>query len=89
MSCDSNSIVKSATMTLSPAAQELQQRLGKADVQQIRLMMGVAPEKRLETMLTMQNIVLNTWRTRLRVTNPQLSELELSKLVFKRLGRNG
>ena len=76
-------------MTLSLAAQELQRRLGKADIQQIRLMMRVAPEKRLETMLNMQNIVLSTWRTRLRTANPGLTDLELSKLVFKRLGQNG
>jgi hypothetical protein len=74
---------------LSPTAQELQHKLGKADVQQIQLMLRVSPEKRLETMLNMQNIVLTTWRNRLRAANPSLTDLELSKLVFKRLRQNG
>ena len=74
---------------LSPSAQALQQRLGKADIQQIQLMMQIAPEKRLETLLNMQNIVLNTWRIRLRASHPELTDLELTRLVFKRLKQNG
>jgi len=75
--------------TLSPAAQELKRRLGEPDLLQIRLLMQVAPEKRTATMLNMQNIILNTWRARLRASNPHLDDLELTKLVFKRLQQNG
>lgn len=74
---------------LSPEAQELKRRLGEPDLLQIRLLMQVAPEKRTATMLNMQNIILNTWRARLRAANPHLDDLELTKLVFKRLQQNG
>lgn len=76
-------------MALSLAAQELQRRLGKPDLLQIRLLMQVAPEKRIATMLNLQAIILNTWRAKLRAAHPHLNDLELTKLVFKRLKQNG
>lgn len=75
--------------TLSPSAQKLQRRLGKPDRLQIRLLMQVAPEKRLATMLEMQDMVLGMWRARLRAAHPELDDLELTRLVFKRLKQNG
>lgn len=73
----------------SPSVEELKRRLGKPDLLQIRLLMQIAPEKRLETMLEMQDIVLGMWRARLRAAHPELDDLELTRLVFKRLKQNG
>lgn len=84
-----NPLVKGKEVAPSPAAQKLQRRLGKADIQQIRLMLQVAPEKRLETMLEMQEMLLTMWRTRLQASHPKLDNLELTNLVFKRLKQNG
>lgn len=75
--------------TLSPEAEELKRRLGEPDLLQIQLLMQVPMEKRTMNMLNMQNIILNTWRVRLRAANPHLDDLELTKLVFKRLYQNG
>ncbi len=71
------------------SAEKLRQRLGPADEQQIRLLLNVEPAQRLRTMLDMQNILLNMWRARLRRAHPDLSDLELSRLIFARLKQNG
>jgi hypothetical protein len=40
-------------------------------------------------MLEMQTVVLNTWHTRLRLAHPELSDLELCRLLFDRLQQHG
>jgi len=56
---------------------------------QIRLIMSVPPEQRIRNLLRMQSAVLGMWRQRLREAHPELSDLDLTLLVFERLGRNG
>lgn len=73
----------------SLSLQELQRRLGPADVQQIQLLLRTPPKERIRTMLAMQKIVLNMWRRRLRKAHPELSNLELCQLMFQRLKQNG
>lgn len=68
---------------------ELRRRLGPADVQQIRLLLHVPPERRIQTMLDMQDMVLNMWHARLRKSHPEISEMELTRLVFQRIYRDG
>jgi hypothetical protein len=63
----------------------LKERLGPVDQTQIRLLLQVSPAQRLQTMLEMQAVVLNTWRVRLRQAHPELSDLELCRLMFGRL----
>lgn len=69
--------------------EELKRRLGPADKDQIRLLLRVPPEQRLRTMLDMQEVILNSWHSRLRKAHPELSNLDLCRLVFKRLQQNG
>ncbi len=76
-------------MAQSLSLQELQRRLGPADIQQIQLLLRVPPKERIRTMLAMQKIVLNMWRKRLRKAHPELSNLELCQLMFQRLKQNG
>lgn len=76
------------TLVIS-ALQARQRRLGPADIKQIRLLLRMPPETRIRTMLNVQNVVLNTWRTRLRIAHPELSELEVCRLMFQRLKQNG
>ena len=64
-------------------------QLEPADQTQIRLLLQVSPAQRLQTMLEMQAVVLNTWRIRLRRAYPELSDLELCRLMFARLQQNG
>jgi hypothetical protein len=40
-------------------------------------------------MLDMQDIVLDSWRLRLRKAHPELSDLEVCHLMFQRLKQNG
>jgi hypothetical protein len=68
---------------------ELRRRLGPADVQQIRLLLRVPPERRIQTMLCMKKMVLFLWHDRLRRSHPELTELELWRLIFRRLKQNG
>lgn len=68
---------------------ELRRRLGPADVQQIRLLLHVPPERRIQTMLDMQDMVLNMWHARLRKTHPGISEMDLTRLVFQRIYKHG
>lgn len=76
-------------MGQSLSLQELQRRLGPADVQQIQLLLRVPPAERVRTMLKVQSLIINTWRARLRATHPELNDLELCQLVFQRLKQNG
>lgn len=69
--------------------EELRLRLGPADEEQIRLLMRVPPGQRILTMLDMQDIILTNWHTRLRKAHPELNDLELCRLMFKRLKQNG
>jgi hypothetical protein len=64
-------------------------RLGPADEQQIRLLLQVSPGLRLQAMLTMQTAILQDWQTRLRRSHPELTNLELCRLLFDRLKQNG
>ena len=66
----------------------LKARLGPADETQIRLLLQVSPAQRLQTMLEMQAVILNSWQVRLRQAHPALSDLELCRLMFKRLQQN-
>ncbi len=63
----------------------LERRLNDVDIQQIQLLLRVPPAQRLKTMLTMQSMVLNMWRGRLGKSHPQLNDLDLTRLVFRRL----
>ena len=67
----------------------LSRRLGPADEQQIRLLLQVPPERRLQAMLAMQDAILSGWHARLRRRHPELSDLELCRLLFDRLKQNG
>lgn len=69
--------------------EKLKRRLGPADKEQIRLLLRVPPEQRLRTMLDIQAIILDNWYARLRQAHPELSDLELCRLMFKRLQQNG
>ena len=73
----------------NPSLEALKRRLGPVDKVQIRLLMQVSPAQRLQTMLDMQAIILNTWRVRLRRAHPELSDLDLCRLLFKRLQHHG
>ena len=66
--------------TISP-----EHHLEAADTLQIQLLLRVSPAQRLSTMLETQAVILNTWHRRLRKANPQLSDLELCRLMFERL----
>ena len=60
-------------------------RLGPANETQARLLLQVSPAQRLQAMLEMEAVILNTWQARLRQAYPELSDLELCRLLFKRL----
>jgi hypothetical protein len=68
---------------------EVQRRLGEADELQIRLLLRVPTVRRLQTMLEMQQVWLDGVRARLRRAHPELSDYELTMLMFERLKRNG
>ncbi len=72
-----------------PTVEALKRRLGPADTKQIRLLLQVPPAQRLQTMLTMQTTILDSWRIRLRRAHPHLNDLELCQLLFKRFKQNG
>lgn len=69
---------------------ELQfRRLGPADELQIRLLLRVSPAQRIQNLLDLQAILLETWRQRLRKAHPELSDLQLCQMMFERLEQNG
>ena len=67
----------------------LKERLGPADVDQIRLLLRVSPGRRILNLIEMQETILQGWQMRLRRTHPMLNDLELSLMVFERLKQNG
>jgi len=67
----------------------LQRRLGPTDELQIRLLMRIPPERRVQTMASTAAVIMNSLRDRLRRAHPELSDLELCRLMFDRLYRNG
>jgi hypothetical protein len=69
--------------------EELKRRLGPPDLLQIRLLLGVPPERRVLTMLDMQAVVLNMWYDRLRRSHPEISNMELTRMVYHQIYRNG
>ena len=64
-------------------------RLDPPDELQIRLLMSVPPERRVRTMMDTAAVIMNSLRARLRQAHPQLSDLEIARLMFDRLYRNG
>jgi hypothetical protein len=78
-----------ARRDLNGPANELQRRLGPADVAQIRLLLRVLPAQRIRAMLDMQEIVLESRHARLRKAHPELNDLDLCRLMFERLKQNG
>ena len=69
--------------------EEIQTRLGAADELQIRLLSRLMPARRLQTMMEMQAVWLDGVRARLRRAHPELSDAELTTLMFERLKQNG
>lgn len=70
-------------------AEPIKNRLGAADELQIRLLMRLSPAQRLQTLMEMQSVFLDSTRTRLRRAHSELSDLELGQLMFARLKQNG
>lgn len=70
-------------------SEPIKNRLGAADELQIRLLMRLSPARRLQTLLEMQAVFLDSIRARLRRAHPELSDLELVQLMFARLKQNG
>ncbi len=66
-------------------AEGTSRHLEPADERQIRLLMRLPPERRLQTHLEMQALWLENVRARLRRAYPQLSNYELTLLMFERL----
>jgi hypothetical protein len=71
------------------ASPEVMRRLDPPDELQIRLLMSVPPERRVRTMMDTAAVIMNSLRARLRQAHPQLSDLEIARLMFDRLYRNG
>lgn len=69
--------------------EEIKARLGPADELQIRLLMRLPPARRLQTLMEMQAVWLDSVRARLRRAHPELSDYELTVLMFERLKQNG
>jgi hypothetical protein len=67
----------------------LRRRLGPTDELQIRLLMSVPPECRVRTMMSTAAVIMNSLRDRLRQAHPEMSDLEICRLMFERLYRNG
>ena len=70
------------------SVEALKQRLGPADEDQIRALLRVPPEQRILTMLKMQAMIVNMWRDRLRKRYPDMSDLDLCRMMFDRLQNN-
>jgi hypothetical protein len=68
---------------------EMEARRDTSDELQIRLLLRVSPAQRIRNMLEMQDALLTVWRERLRKAHPELTDLELCRLLFARLGQNG
>jgi hypothetical protein len=64
-------------------------RLGPADELQIRLLTRLPQARRLQTMMESQAVFLDGVRERLRQAHPEMSDYELTVLMFERLTQNG
>jgi hypothetical protein len=67
---------------------DVMRRLDPPDEVQIRLLMSIPPERRVRTMMDTAAVIMNSLRARLRQAHPELSDLELARLMFDRLYRN-
>jgi predicted amino acid racemase len=76
-------------MSAADNKEELKRRLGPPDLLQIRLLLRIPPERRVQTMLNMQAVILNTRFARLREMHPEMDKMEMTRLVFSRIYRNG
>lgn len=70
-------------------SRETPRELGAADELQIRWLMRLSPARRMQTLMELQRLWLNTVRARLRRAYPQLSDDELTRLMFERLQQGG
>ena len=70
------------------ASPDAPRRLDPPDELQIRLLMSIPPERRVRTMMDTADVVMNSLRARLRRAHPELSDLELTCLMFDRLYRH-
>ncbi len=75
--------------TLAPSSETMPMELGEADELQIRLLMQLSPAKRMQTLMELQALWLDSVRARLRRAYPHLSDYELTLLMFERLKQNG
>lgn len=69
--------------------EHMERILGPADELQIRLLLRLPPAQRVSTMLSLQEVLLRTWRERLRRAYPHLTDLALCRIMFERLTQNG
>lgn len=67
----------------------LRRRLGPTDELQLRLLMSVPPERRVRTMMDTAESIMDGLRVRLRQAHPAKSDLEICRLMFDWLHRNG
>lgn len=70
-------------------SRETPRELGAADELQIRWLMRLSPARRMQTLMELQRLWLNTVRARLRRAYPPLSDDELTRLMFERLQQGG
>lgn len=63
--------------------------LDPADELQIRLLLRLPPAQRIRNLLVLQDILLRTWRERLRRAYPNSSDLAICRIMFERLAQNG
>jgi hypothetical protein len=66
----------------------MRRRLGPTDELQLCLLMRVPPERRVRTRMSTAAVIMNSLRVRLQA-HPELDDLELCRLMFDRLYRNG
>ena len=70
-------------------AAQTQARLDPQDELQIRLLLRLPPARRMQTLLELQEFWLNAIRARLRRLHPDLSDYQLTLLMFERLEQYG
>ena len=66
-------------------AAQTQAQLDPQDELQIRLLLRLPPARRMQTLLELQEFWLNAIRARLRRLHPDLSDYQLTLLMFERL----
>ena len=70
------------------SSSDVMRRLDPPDELQIRLLMSIPPERRVRTMMDTAAVIMNSLRARLRQAHPELSDLELARLMFDKLYRS-